>query len=844
LSWLRDFAPFDAEVPELAATLDDLGLVVEGIEKPGDGLADVVLARILEITAISGADKIRRVVVATGSDTLEVVCGAWNISVGDLVPLAPVGAVLPGGFAIVQRKMRGVVSSGMLCSGKELGLSEDQGGILILSRKNGDLRVEIDDGVVLEPGLRLVEALGIEADVVFDIAVEANRPDAWCIAGIARDLAARLRLPFAIPRQVPFATGIRGGPHAASATELSQLASVEVADPDLCPRFTSRVFTGVQVGPSPRWLARRLALSGMRPINSVVDASNYVMLELGQPTHPYDLDQVAGGALRIRAARPGESVTTLDGVQRRLAERAVGPGDDCRDAVICDGSDRAIGIAGIMGGASSEIGPETTRVLLESAYFTPMAVARTAKRVGLRTEASARFERGCDPEGIDRAAIRFGDLLGAISGPEGSEAGSIDVRGIVPTATRLLVRTSRVNAVLGTDLNDVQIVGYLEPIGFTCVAEDPGLLDVTVPTFRPDTSREIDVVEEVARHHGYSNLPRRRPVAPQVGALTDYQRARREIRALLAALGAHEAWTSSLLSTEDHSRSGDPAPAVEVANPLTPEESVLRRSLLPGLLKAVAFNVDRREGEVRLFEIGHVFPVPPPERVAAALARGHVSVVDEREILGVVFSDTEDDAWSAVRTWTTLADALGVLGVQVIAAQDNDVPPGMHPTRCAHLEVSPVGATEAVPTGTVVGVVGEVDPGVMDAFGLESGRRRIGWLQVDLGLLLDGVARRSPLVDPVSRFPSSDVDLAFVVPDAVAAGAVEATVRAAAGEILESIELFDVFRGAVVGDGARSIAYRLRLCASDRTLTDHEVAVVRQRCIDAVEGSHGAQLRA
>ena len=878
LSWLCDFAPFDAPVPELAAALDNLGLVVEGMEYVGEGLADVVLARVLEISAIPGADKIRRVLVDAGAEQVEVVCGAWNFEVGDIVPLAPIGAVLPGGFEIARRKMKGVVSSGMLCSSSELALSEDHGGILVLesgasAQRGGEPGSGGDGESLFEPGVRFVEALGIESDVVFDIAVEANRPDAWCIAGIARDLAARLRVPFAIPERVQpvsestagfiggSAAGSAGAPYVVDMTELSKLAAVEVLDDELCPRFTVRVLTGVEVGPSPKWLARRLTLAGMRPINNVVDASNYVMLELGQPTHPYDLDQVPGGKLRVRAARAGERVTTLDGVQRTMAERSVGPGDSMRDALICDAGDLAIGIAGIMGGASSEIVSATTRVLLEAAYFAPMAVARTSKRVGLRTEASARFERGCDPEGIDRAAQRLCDLLGAVTpragGVDGRGApgvpGVIDLRGSVPIATQLDVRTARVNAVLGTDFGDQEVAGYLEPIGFSCRASSPGVLRVTVPTFRPDTYREIDVVEEVARHHGYSNLPRRRLSAPQVGRLTEYQQERRRVRGILAGLGAHEAWTSSLLAPDDHSRAGDSGSAVRVANPLTPEESVLRRSLLPGLLKALAFNADRREPEARLFEIGHVFPVPSSQRVEEAIARNGGTVIDEREMLGVAFSDGGDDAMTAASAWIAVSDALGIQGLHLSGPEGMVVPPGMHPTRCALLVPDdPKGSADQgageirVPltAGTVVGVVGEVDPGVVEAFGLGADRRRIGWLELDLGLLLERAPRRSPLVDQVSKFPSSDVDLAFVVPDALPAGAVERTMREAAGDLLESVELFDVFRGQVVGVGSRSLAYRLRLCATDRTLTDDEVAAVRQRCIDAVAASHGAHLRA
>jgi len=842
LSWLTDFAPFEGDPADLAAVLDDLGLVVEEIRRVGEGLGDVVLARVLEIGAIPGADRIRRVVVEAGGEPVEVVCGAWNFHQGDIVPFAPVGSVLPGGFEISRRTMKGVVSNGMLCSGRELGLTEDHEGILIVRDGQGTAGGDVDgDGsdrsAAFTPGAHLVDALGLGPDTVFDISVEANRPDAWSVAGIARDLAAKLHLPFSLPEPPPPVTD--------PGTAVGTLATVEVLDQDLCPRFTARLLLDVSVGPSPQWMARRLTLAGMRPINNVVDASNYVMLDLGQPTHPYDLDLIGGCGLRVRAAAPGEVVMTLDGVERRLGERSVGIGDDRRDCVICDGDDVPIGIGGIMGGATCEISPVTRRVLLEAAYFAPMAIARTSKRLNLRSEASARFERGCDPEGIDRAALRLCDLLGATAGVGyRSASGVLDVRGPVPAPPRVRVRTARVNAVLGSDLDDARVTGYLEPIGFTCERESVGVIDVTVPTFRPDTEREIDVIEEVARHHGYANLPRRRPSGPQVGGLTRYQRERRLAREVVAGLGAHEAWTPSLLGPDQQRRVGIDG-GVGVTNPLTPDESVLRQSLLPGMLGALAFNADRRQRDIRLFEVGHVFPPPGPERVARALARTGDTVIDEREVMGLALASEGDDARTAAAAWVVLADAFRILDVALVAPgvdsrpELSSVPPGLHPTRSARLVLP---AREGEPP-RVIGVVGEVDPEVLEDFGLDVERGRVGWLEVDLdGLLHDG-PRRAELLTAVSRFPSSDVDLAFLADEAVPGAAVERTLRHAGGDLLESVVLFDVYRGPGPPPGTRSLAYHLRFCAPDRTLTDEEVGELRARCIAAVEQAHGARLR-
>jgi phenylalanyl-tRNA synthetase beta chain len=797
-SWLHEM--LDAPVPPeaIAAAFDDLGTPVEEEIRIGEGLAGIEVVRVLDLSPHPNADKIQLVDVDRGNgEALQICCGAFNMSVGDLVPLATLGTTMPNGMKIERRKLRGEWSNGMLCSAREIGLGDDHAGIWILS---GDIAL----------GTPLIDALGIEPDVLWELEVNPNRPDAMSVMGLARDLAAKVGVGFVGPKPAeavpsgPTVTWASTGPGGHTTADLARGGSfgVDVAAPDGCGRFVARVLRGVDpTASSPEWMQRRLASLGMRSISAMVDISNYVMLEMGQPNHPYDLAKVAGSTLRVRRASEGEQLVTLDDVTRTFT---------ADDLLICDGEDRPVGIAGIMGGAECEISDTTTDVLLELAWFDPTSISRSSRRLGLRSEASARFEKGCDPAVLEPAADRFCRLAAEICGAT-TETVQVDVRGALPERPPVLVRTARVNAILGTELTGRQVADVLAPIGFTSAAVDGGN-EVTIPTWRFDSATEIDVIEEVARHHGYRNIPSRELTEPRWGRLTDVQKARRSVRRLLCGLGLAEVLPLPFLAPGQLADAGLDPNGIELVNPLVAEESVLRTALLPGLVGAVAGNHARRQMGVGLWEIGHVF-LPPPE--------GQV-LPDEREHLAVVLAGREAPA--AVEVWQLLADHLRLADPAVANAEV----PGLHPSRGGWVSVA----------GDAVGFAGEIDPAVLARHNIGE---RVAYLEVDLGGLLDG-PRRPERYRQISRYPASDIDLAFEVPDAVSAADVEHTL-AGADPLVWSVRLFDVYRGAPVAEGNRSLAYAVRLQSVERTLTDADVAEVRTRLIDAVTAAHGASLR-
>jgi len=785
LSWLQEFAPgIQGDPVELGETLSALGLAVEEMTITGQGLDGIVLAKVLDLSPHPDADKIQLVQVDAGDgQPLQVCCGAFNMSVGDLIPFATIGTVMPNGMEIAQRKMRGEMSNGMCCSASEIGLGEDSDGIMLLT--------DTTDAALGSP---IIEALGIVEDVLWDLEVNANRPDAMSVAGVARDLAAKLGVPFSFPERS----------YQASAANVTDEARIEILDPTLCGRFLTRTLHNVTVGTSPRWMQQRLIALGMRPINGVVDVSNYVMLELGQPNHTYDLGTVPGGHLRVRRANNGEQITTLDG-----SERALVPSD----GVIANGDDIAIGLAGVMGGLDTEISDSTTSVLLEMAWWDPPSISRTIKRLNLPSEAGTRYRRGVDwGDNMVRAMDRFCELM--VEAGATVSAGTIDESGDTPDRTPLPVRVGKVNAILGTELSATDMSAYLESIGFGAEANAAGdELSVAIPTWRWDTETETDVAEEVARMFGFENIVRTTPRSAIIGHLSEYQLARRAIRAALVGAGCDEIQPMSFLAPGDLSNAGMAEDGVTLANPLVQEESVLRTSLLPGHLKTIAYNQSHRSGPVRFFEIGHVY-MPPV---------GDALLPDEREYLAISVSNAE--APIAVELLGLLDGTLALPNVQLRPS----TPHGMHPTRSADVVIA----------GKIRGHVGEVDPDVCKAFNVDG---RVAWLELDLENILNGPYGNRKYTQ-VSKYPSSDIDLAFEVPNEIQAATIAGALRKGGGKHLVRVEHFDTYRGTGVADDARSLAFRLRFQAGDRTMTDDEVGELRSACINAAQKQKGVSLR-
>ncbi len=833
LGWLRDYVELPEAMTgrELSEVLIRAGLEVESVEEAGSELSGpIVVGRILAYAdePQSNGKTIRWVQVDVGPEHNQphpdypdgcrsVVCGAHNFAVGDLVVVSLPGAVLDGGFTIASRKTYGHISDGMICAEDELGIGSDHSGIIVLPKTT-------DDGVELQPGDDPSAVLLLRDDVL-DIDVSPDIGYCLSIRGLAREAAQNLGLAYTdvVTKATPAAKA-DGYP-------------VRLDDP-ACALFVAVRVTGFDPSrPTPRWMARRLVLAGMRSISLPVDITNYVMLETGQPLHAYDATTLTGPIV-VRKARPGEQLVTLDGQTRRL---------DTDDLLITDDSG-AIGLAGVMGGESTEMRATSTDVLIEAASFDSGSVSRTLRRHNLPSEASKRFHRGVDPEAAYSAAHRAAELLVQLAG--GKVLAEETVAGAVPSAPSQVIGVDLPSRILGTEVPAERVVAILRASG--CQVElDGASLRLTPPSWRLDLRDPYDYVEEVGRKIGFDTIAAVVPSAPVGRGLSRAQRARRAVNAAAVAAGFVEVLTFPFASAEDLDKLGVPAGdrrrrLVRLANPLAETQPYLRTSILPGLFAAVARNTSRGNDDLALFETGSVFyagsgqPAPIPSVEHRPSADELAAIADAlpeqpKQLAAVLCGNWRRPGWQGGPIEAGWQQALALaeitaasLGSELVRRPVQYQP--WHPGRCAELVVA----------GEVIGHAGELHPEVVRAFGLPE---RTAAVEFDLDALIRLSPRGGDIV-PVSGHPVAKEDVALIVPDTVGVAEVQAALIEGAGELLESISLFDVFTGSQVPAGHRSLAFALRFRAADRTLTDAETAAARNAAVACAEQRHHAVLRA
>ena len=798
LGWLTDYFKIDVSPEELGEMLTMAGLELEALEDKGKALADVRIAQINAMEKHPNADRLSICDVTDGEARYVVVCGADNMNEGDKVAFAKAGVTLPAtpkfpeGIKINRSKIRGEVSEGMLCSADEMGLSGGEGGIMILSPK-------------AELGSSMSDEIGYDG-VIFEVGVTPNRPDCMSIFGIAREVSAILGENLQKPN---FFVKEQG-------KNISARATVEVEDREACPRYCCRLIEGVRVGPSPAWLRERLEYCGIRSVNNVVDVTNFVLLEQGQPLHAFDYDKLDQGQISVRKAGDGETLKTLDGVERKLLGE---------DLLICNG-DRPVALAGVMGGADTEIEDTTSRVLLEAAYFSPMGIRKTSKRTGLKSESSSRFERGIDINNVSFALDRAAELISRLTGGTIAE-GIIDVYPDPVSPREISLSVDRVCGLVGISTDSHEIAELLEGLEFEVLSLSADELLLRVPTFRVDIEREVDIVEEVARLLGYDNIPSVLPEVPMVAKKPSVITVmEKRLRDIFVSYGFLEAINYSFESPE-LLRTFGLEKSMRIMNPISQELSEMRKSLIPSLAKNVKLNLSRQNQDVRLFESGKVFypkdmdQLPNEVKKFAAIATGKRAP----EIWGGEKFDFFDIK-------SVLERSLEVLSVDS-RIEFGSVSPD-------HGFLWPGKSSALLVDGSVLGVVGELHPHLLE--NLEIGES-VYVLELDLSLLSVVYTSFERKFSPLPKFPSLRRDIALVVDEMVPVREILSIIKKANSGIIENAWVFDVYRGNSLDEGKKSVALSLILRSSEKTLTDEDANRVQQDVLKSLEEGIGAELR-
>lgn len=800
LSWLQEYVTVDMPVDRLAHMLTMAGLEVDAIQDRYAYLNDVVVGRISDIAPHPNADRLKLCTVQTDQRSYRIVCGAPNAAQAMAVPLALPGCELPSGMAVAAGVIRGEMSEGMLCSEAELGLGPDAGGLMVL-----------DDNLVL--GQSLNRALTL-SDMVLEIGLTPNRSDCLSLMGVAREVAGFQNMPLnRVNVQLP-----------RSHANIEALTSVTIEAPDHCPRYAARLITDITVGPSPFWLQDRLMSVGLRPINNIVDITNFIMMETGQPLHAFDFDHLAGQRIVVRTAKSGEVFTTLDGKERKL---------DSEMLMICDG-EKPVAVGGVMGGMNSEIEAGTTRVLLESAYFNPISIRKTAKKLGLKTDASHRFERGVDPQGTLYAMDRAAQLIAELGNGRLVE-GAIDVQYDLPEAPNIALSVTGTNRLLGTDIEADEMASLLKAIEFKVKIENKDTLAVTTPSFRVDISRPEDLMEEVARRAGYDKIPVTFPTLPSdVQPAAKLLTQRQNIRNLVSGIGFAEVINYSFIHPDSRQRlrlpDDDPrSRQLAILNPLSEDQAVMRTSLIPGLLETMKRNLAHQSNTLKLFETGKIF-----------ISKGNDTQPQEIDMLaGLWTGDRSGIHWHTKSEPCDFYDLKGAVellleSLRIRAVRFTQIDPNL----CFYTQ--PGATAQILVGGTPLGTIGQVHNQVLKAYEL---KQKAFIFEMDL-LQLVGWVPDTIQSMPLPRYPSTSRDATLIVDKQLETDDVLAYVREMNEPLVEEVCLFDLFDGKPIAQGCKSISLRIVYRSSDATLEDTAVNDLHKQISDKLVTHFKADLPA